>query len=115
GITNTNPTMSGIDDWNLSWTNTNPPSGTAELFKNSENILVSGFIGNDIRFQTKKATTSTTTVRLTNLSGAILWEKQYTRLQAGQTEWIRPGNLAKGIYLLQIQNAEERITKRLAN
>jgi hypothetical protein len=114
GITNTNPTMSGIDDWNLTWTNS-PNTSTGDLYKTSEKIMISGFMGNDIRIQAKNNISSTTTVRLTNLNGAILWEKQYSRLQANQTEWVRPGNLPKGIYLLQIQNAEERMTKRLAN
>jgi hypothetical protein len=111
---NTTPTMSGIDDWNLTWTNS-PNTSTGDLYKTSEKIMVSGFMGNDIRIQAKNNISSTTTVRLTNLNGAVLWEKQYSRLQANQTEWVRPGNLPKGIYLLQIQNAEERITKRLAN
>jgi hypothetical protein len=113
-IGNATPTMSGIDDWNLSWTNS-PNTSINNINKANENILVSGFAGNDLRVDFKNTITNKTIIRLTDINGAVLWEKQYVRIQANQTEWVRPGNLNKGIYILQIQNAETRITKRIAN
>ncbi len=109
------PTMSGIDDWNLSWTSPNPPLNVVDLNQSLEKIKISGFIGNEINIQFNEVVNNKTVVRLTNMNGAILWEKQYGRIQANQTEWVRPGQLPKGIYLLQIQNSEGRITKRIAN
>lgn len=108
------PTMSGIDDWNLSWTNS-PNTNVNNITKANENIFLSGFTGNDLRVDFKQAATSKTIIRLTDINGAVLWEKQYARIPANQTEWIRPGYLNKGIYILQIQNADTRITKRIAN
>jgi hypothetical protein len=106
--------MSGIDDWNLSWTNS-PNTSINNINKANENILVSGFAGNDLRVDFKNTITNKTIIRLTDINGAVLWEKQYARIQSNQTEWVRPGHLNKGIYILQIQNAETRITKRIAN
>lgn len=111
---NSTPTMSGIDDWNLSWTNS-PNTNVNEFYKANNNVLISGFQSNSLRVDFKQAVKGTTLIRLTDINGALLWEKQYDRIQANQTEWIRPGNLNKGIYILQIQNAEGRITKRIAN
>ncbi len=111
---NSTPTMSGIDDWNLSWTNS-PNTNVNELNKANNNVLISGFQSNSLRIDFKQGVTSKTIIRLTDINGAVLWEKQYARIPANQTEWVRPGNLNKGIYILQIQNAETRITKRIAN
>lgn len=108
------PTMSGIDDWNLSWTTTGQ-TNVSDLSSSLEKTKISGFIGTDINIQFNNALKGNTTIRLTNMNGAVLWEKQYGRIQSNQTEWIRPGQLPKGIYLLQIQNAEVNVTKRLAN
>ncbi len=108
------PTMSGIDDWNLSWTNT-PPTNVSSLSKSLELVKISGFIGNDVQVIFNKAYAAGTIARLTNMNGAIIWEKQFGRIQANQTEWIRPGQLPKGIYVLQLENAEGRLIQRLAN
>jgi hypothetical protein len=86
-----------------------------ELNKANNNVLISGFQSNSLRIDFKQGVTSKTIIRLTDINGAVLWEKQYARIPANQTEWVRPGNLNKGIYILQIQNAETRITKRIAN
>jgi len=114
GFNNSTPTMSGIDDWNLSWTNS-PNTNVNNLTKANENTFVSGFSGNDLRVDFKQAATSKTIIRLIDINGAVLWEKEYARISANQTEWIRPGYLNKGVYILQIQNADTRITKRIAN
>jgi hypothetical protein len=114
GFNNTTPTMSGIDDWNLNWTST-PPTNVSNISKSLEQVKISGFIGNDIQVTFNKTYNYSTITRLIDMNGAVLWEKQYGRIQANQTEWVRPGQLPKGIYLLQIQNAEGNITKRIAN
>jgi hypothetical protein len=112
-IGNATPTMSGIDDWNLSWT-APPPTNVFE-----RNILtntkISGFIGNDINIQFNENFTGNTSIRLTSMNGSVIWEKQYGRIQSNQSEWVRPGQLPKGMYLLQIQNVQGNITKRIAN
>jgi hypothetical protein len=114
GFNNTTPTMSGIDDWNLSWTNT-PPTNVSSLSKSLELVKISGFIGNDVQVIFNKAYAAGTIARLTNMNGAIIWEKQFGRIQANQTEWIRAGQLPKGIYVLQLENAEGRLIQRLVN
>ena len=117
GITNTNPTMSGIDDWNLSWTDNTPPPPDPTSVSNLNtlaNTYTSRMIGNSIQVKFNKGYASPTIIRLTDMNGAIIWQKQYPTIKAEQVEWISSGLLSKGIYLLQIQNREGQGTQRIA-
>ncbi|MFY7879310.1 MAG: T9SS type A sorting domain-containing protein [Lacibacter sp.] len=107
---NADPTMSAIDDWQLSW---DTPASVSNISKELNNTKVVAGHSNGIQIQFNNASALKTSIRLTDLYGRILQEKQIARILQGQTETIQTGALPKGVYLINIQNKSGIFTQKI--
>ena len=102
--------MSAIDDWQLSW---DTPASVSNISKELNNTKVVAGHSNGIQIQFNNASALKTSIRLTDLYGRILQEKQIARILQGQTETIQTGVLPKGVYLINIQNKSGIFTQKI--
>jgi len=110
------PTMSGIDDWTLSFDGTPPPPPPPTSILNvelEEQIKINGNLNNELNVQFSKAVSSGTIIQLSSIDGKVVYKKQIPVVIAGQTEPIRVSNINNGIYLLSIQQNGRSFTRKL--
>jgi len=111
GFNNTTPTMSGIDDWNLNWTNT--ISSVSSIEEGQSSFGVNGTLNSGVLVQFNEAVNSFTNMQLIAADGRVVWRKQIAQVRAGQTEFIKPDDLNSGIYILAIHQKGKVFTRKL--
>jgi hypothetical protein len=112
GFNNTTPTMSGIDDWNLNWTNT-PPTSTSNIEAIQNSFAVNGELNSGVQVQFNESVSTPTNIQLVSADGRIVWNKQFGQVRAGQTEFIKPASINSGIYILTIRQKGRVYTRKL--
>ena len=112
GFNNTTPTMSGIDDWNLNWTNT-PPTSTSNIEAIQNSFAVNGELNSGVQVQFNESVSTPTNMQLVSADGRIVWNKQFGQVRAGQTEFIKPASINSGIYILTIRQKGRVYTRKL--
>ena len=109
---NTTPSMSSIDDWNLTWTNPVPTS-VSQLQENQRSFAVNGGLNTGVQVQFNESVNSPTLMQLLSADGRIVWNKQIGQVRAGQTEFLKPEGINRGIYILTIRQKGRVYTSKL--
>ena len=68
--------------------------------------------GNYINVECPVAEGSTTNIVITNIIGQVVFEKQYTSANSELSEIISLGNFSNGMYLMNITNNGEKVTRK---
>jgi hypothetical protein len=104
--------MSGIDDWNLTWTNT-PPTSVSQIEDHQNSFAVNGALNAGVQVQFNESVNSPTVIQLLSADGRVVWNKQLGQVRAGQTEFIKPEGINGGIYILTIRQKGRVYTSKL--
>ena len=88
--------------------------GTGPDEMTSENILVmpNPSDGN-FRIVLPRELKGPVNIRLADLSGRVILERQESNLSSGATLVLHAGDVPEGIYLITVRNAENRLTKKV--
>ena len=106
------PTMSGVDDWNLSWTNSTPTS-ISQIEGRPNSFSINGALNTGVQVQFNESITTPTNMQLISADGRVVWNKQLGQVRAGQTEFIKPESINSGIYILTIRQKGRVYTRKL--
>ncbi len=114
---NGTPTMSGIDDWSLSFDGTPPPppppTSVTSIEGDESIVKFLGSLTTGVQLQFNEAVTTPTSLQIISTDGRIVWNKQLGQVIAGQTEFIQPEGLNSGIYILTIRQKGRVYTRKL--
>jgi len=111
-LSNSLPTMSGIDDWSLNWTNSTSTS-VSLLQENHSSVDVNGMLSSGVQVRFNESAATPTNLQLISADGRVVWNRQIGQVRAGQTEFINPNELNNGLYILSIRQKEKVFTKKL--
>jgi len=101
-----------LNNWSIELCQTNP-TASVDDFSFNEFLVFPNPFNDSITISLNTNTSDAIIVRLYDLSGRLLTNKKFTNMTAAFKEEFYFGNLASGVYILNIQQGQSKASKRL--